>query len=323
MRAIICKAYGPPETLSLTELEDPIAGPRDVLIKVHASTVTYGDCELRTLTLPLWTRIPVRMIMGYRKPKRYIPGMEFSGVIEAVGKEVARYKPGDAVFGSTGMAMGGNAEYLCRSGKAAFGLKPANVSFEEAATIPVGGINALFFLRKANVQPGQRVLVIGGGGCIGSWAVLLARHYGAEVTAVDHTMKLDMLRAIGTHHVIDYTREDFSAHGVKYDVILDTVYASSYSKCVATLAPRGVYLMANTGPRRMIKGLLLEMYSRKKVMFQLAYETEGDLNFLADLISQGKVKPVIDRVYPLEGTPDAHRYVEQGLKKGSVIIKVN
>lgn len=320
MRAILCPEYGSADVLKLVEIDKPVPRDNEVLIRVHASTVTFGDCELRTLSLPLWTRIPVRMIMGYRKPKRYIPGMEIAGVVESVGQKVTRVKPGDRVFGSTGMAMGGNAEYTVRPEKAALGMIPPNVTFEEAATIPVGGINALFFLRKASIQPDQKVLVIGGGGSIGSWAVLLAKHYGAKVTAVDHTIKLDMLRRIGADHIIDYTQEDFHSRGEKYDVIFDTVYRSSFSKCAQSLTAEGCYLMANTSPGRMLKGIWLEWTTKKKVKFELAYERDEDLNFLAGLIAEGKIKPVIDRAYALEETAEAHRYVEQGLKQGSVII---
>lgn len=322
MKAILCTAYGSPNVLKLVEIEKPEPRAKEVLIKVHASTVTFGDCEIRNLTLPAWTRLPVRMVMGYRKPKRLIPGMEVAGVIESVGSKVTTFKPGDAIFGSTGMRMGGNAEYVCCSVNNAVGIKPDNVSFEDVATIPVGGINALHFLRMANIQPGQKVLIIGAGGSIGTWGVHLAKYFGAVVTAIDHTDKLDMLRSIGADHVIDYTKEDVATTGIKYDVIFDIVYTSSFSECVSSLTDTGHYLMANTGPRRMIRGLWIEWITRKKIKFALASTKEQDLNYLAELIASGKLKPVIDRRYSLEQTPEAHRYVEQSLKKGSVIITV-
>jgi len=262
------------------------------------------------------------LIFGYRKPRRLIPGMEFSGIVEAVGHKVLTLKPGHAVFGSTGMAMGGNAEYVCRPA-AALGLKPQTAPFEDVVTIPVGGINALHFLRGGKIRPGQKVLVIGAGGSIGTWGVLLAKYYyGAEVTAVDHTDKLEMLRSIGADDVIDYTTEDFSERREKYDAILDIVYKTSFEKCIESLAQDGHYLMANTSPWRMLGGLWIEWTTKKKVKFSLAGETQRDLNFLADLIATKKIKPVIDRVYPLEQTRDAHHYVEKGLKKGNVIIRV-
>ncbi len=321
MKAIKCMGYGPPEMLQLIEIEKPVPGENDVLIKIHASTVTMGDCELRTLTLPIWTGIPMRLFMGCRKPRNFVTGMEFSGVVETVGKNVMSLKKGDPVFASSGMLMGANAEYKCRPGTT-LAIKPAGLTFEEAATISVGGINALHFLRKAKIRPGQKVLIIGAGGCIGSYGVLLAKFYGAEVTAIDHTGKLDMLRSIGADHVIDYTREDFSKNGVKYDVIFDTVYASSFSRCVNSLNSEGVYLMANTGPWRMLRGLWVSWKTRKKVIFSFAAETVADLNHLAALIASGKIKPVIDRTYSLEQTAEAHAYVEKGHKKGCVVIKV-
>lgn len=322
MKAILCTAYGPADVLRLVELEKPTPKAHEVLVKVVASTVTFGDCEIRNLTLPAWTRFPVRLIMGYRRPKRLIPGMEFSGVVEGLGANVTTFKIGNAIFGSTGMGMGGNAEYICLSANSGLALKPSSVSFADAATIAVGGINALHFFRKANPQPGNKILVIGAGGSIGTWAVLMAKYYGAEVTAVDHGDKLAMLTSIGADHVIDYTKEDFSSRNVKYDIIYDAVYKSSFSKCVSVLADTGYYLMANTGPARMLRGLLLEWTSKKKVVFSLAAETREDLAFLADLIAAGKIKPTIDRTFPLDQTIEAHRYVEKGLKKGSVIISV-
>jgi NADPH:quinone reductase-like Zn-dependent oxidoreductase len=319
MKAILCTAYGPPEVLKLVDIEKPQPKSNQVLVKIKASTVTFGDCEIRNLTLPAWTRFPVRIITGYRKPKRLIPGMEFAGIIESIGSKVMNFKPGDEVFGSTGMSMGGNAEYICRSAKT-LGTKPFHTSFEEAATITVGGINALHFLRSACIRPGQKVLIIGAGGSIGTWGILLAKHYGAEVTAIDHTDKLQVLREVGADHVIDYTKDDFATNGVKYDVIFDIIYKSSFSKCVNALTSTGCYLMANTGPRRMLKGLWVELTTSKKVKFALAAENTNDLNHLAELIAVKKIKPTIDRMYPLEQTMEAHRYVEQSLKKGNVII---
>jgi NADPH:quinone reductase-like Zn-dependent oxidoreductase len=322
MKAILCTAYGSPDVLKLVDLERPTPGPNDVLIKVYTSSVTFGDCEIRNLTLPAWTRYPVRLIMGYRKPKRLIPGMEVAGVVEEVGSNVRGFKPGDAVFGSTGMQMGGNAEYIRLPKRIALAHKPEHASYEDVVTIPVGGINALHFLRMAGIKRGQKVLVIGAGGSIGTWGVLLAKHWGAEVTAVDHGDKLPMLRSAGADHVIDYTKEDFSTSGVKYDVIFDIVYKTSFSKCVGALTGNGYYLMANTGPWRMLKSLWVELVTKKKVKFALAAETKEDLSFLAGLIAVKKIKPVIDRIYSLEETIEAHRYVEQSLKKGSVIIRV-
>jgi NADPH:quinone reductase-like Zn-dependent oxidoreductase len=323
MKAIVCTAYGNPEVLQLKEVKKPVPGDNDVLIKICASTVTMGDCEIRTLTLPPWTRIPLRLYMGYRKPKNFIPGMELSGIIESVGKNVVSLKVGDHVFGSSGMTMGGNAEYKCRPESGALALKPPGLSFADAATLSVGGINALHFLRKANISKGQKVLIIGAGGCIGTFGVQLAKLYGAVVTAVDHTNKLDMLRSIGADYVIDYTRENFSDRNEKYDVIFDTVYRSSYTQCINALMSQGVYLMANPGIRGMLRSIWTSYATNKKVIFAFAAETIPDLNYLAELIVAGKIKPVIDKTYPLEKTPEAHAYVQQGNKKGCVVITVS
>lgn len=323
MKAVICSSYGPPEVLQLREIEKPVPGDNEILIKIYAATVTMGDCELRNLTLPLWTRIPMRLFMGYKKPKRFIPGMELAGVVESVGKNVTTFKKGDPVFASGGIRMGGCAEYKCLPSSSSIAIKPDNVSFGEAATIIVGGLNALHFLRKANIKPGQKVLVIGAGGSIGTYGVLLAKFYGAEVTGVDHSIKLNMIKAIGADHVIDYTKEDFAQNGVKYDVIFDTVYQSSFSKCIRTLKDDGCYLMANTGPRRMLLGLWISWITRKKVIFALASESVEDMSYLAELIASGKIKPVIDKSYFLEEIVEAHRYVEEGRKKGCLVINVN
>jgi NADPH:quinone reductase-like Zn-dependent oxidoreductase len=320
MKAIVCTAYGDPDVLQLTEVPKPVPGDNDVLIKVCSSTVTMGDCEIRTLTLPLWTRFPLRLFMGYRRPRNYVPGMELSGIIESVGKNVTSLKPGDHVFGSTGMKMGGNAEYKSRPAST-LAIKPEGLSFDDAATISVGGINALHFLRKAKIHKGQKVLIIGAGGCIGTFGVQLAKLYGAEVTAVDHTSKLDMLRSLGADFVIDYTKQSFSDRSEKYDVIFDIVYGSSYSQCLNSLTPQGVYLMANPGVRGMFRSLWTSLTS-KKVIFAFAAETTSGLNHLADLIVKGKIKPVIDKIYALDQTAAAHTFVQNGNKKGCVVIKV-
>ena len=319
MKAAVCTAYGPPEVMRISDMPTPVPGDNGVLIRVCASTVTMGDCEIRTLTLPRWTRVPMRILMGYSKPGNFITGMEFSGVVEGIGRNVTRYKIGDEVFGSSGMSMGANAEYIVRPATG-LAIKPKGISHEEAATISVGGINALHFLRKANIKPGQKVLVIGGGGAIGSYGVMLAKYYGAEVTGVDSAVKLDMLYSIGCSHVIDFGKEDFSTNGIKYNVIFDTVYVSRFSKCVDSLTDGGSYLMANTDPSRMLRALWVDRTTKKKLIFSLAGETEPELIFLADLIAAGKIKPYVDRIFPLDQIAEAHAYVENGLKRGCVVI---
>jgi NADPH:quinone reductase-like Zn-dependent oxidoreductase len=260
--------------------------------------------------------------MGYSKPRRFTPGMEFSGVIEGVGNKVTSFKKGDPVFGSSGMRMGANAEYKSQPYTSGIAIKPSRVRHEEAAALAVGGLNALHFLRKANIQPGQKVLINGAGGSIGTFGVQLAKHFGAEVTAVDSPEKLDMLRAIGADHVIDYTQEDFTGNGEKYDVIFDMVYRSSFTGCLRALKPEGCYLMANPSPVKMLRGLWISKTSGKKIIFAFAGDKTEDLIYLAKLIEAGKIKTVIDRTYPLEKITEAHGYVERGHKKGNVIITV-
>ena len=323
MKAIACSGYGPPEVLNVVELPRPDPRDNEVLIRIRASTVTMGDCELRGLTLPWWTRIPMRLYLGYAKPVRWIPGMEFSGIIEAIGRRVTKFKPGNAVIGSAGMSMGGNAEYKCLSEHAAIAIKPSGVSFEEAASIPVGGLNALHFLRKAKVRPGNKVLVIGAGGSIGCFGVQLAKFFGAEVTAIDRTDKIEMLRSIGADHVVDFTKKDFTSSQERYDVIFDLVYTSNFSACIKALNKKGCYLMANPSPSRMFRALWISSATEKTVVFELAGEKAEDLEFLADLVASKKIRSVVDRCFPLEQIVQAHRYVDTGSKKGSVVITIS
>ena len=265
---------------------------------------------------------------GSLKTKRELPylGTELAGEIEAVGKDVKRFKAGDQVFGSAGVGFGANAEYIClpeEPGEMEGGvaIKPANMTYEEAATVPFGGRDALHFLRKGNIQRGQKILINGAGGSIGTFAVQLARHFGAEVTAVDSTGKLDMLRSIGADHVIDYTQEDFTEKGEIYDVIFDVVGMISFSRSERALKQNGTYLLANP-TSQMVRGLWTRMTSSKKVIMETASGTIEDLIFLRELIEAGKIKTVIDRRYPLEQIPEAHRYVETGQKQGNVVITV-
>jgi len=326
MKAIVWTKYGPADVLQLQEVEKPTPKDKEVLIKIHATTVTAGDCELRDLKLPILFRLPMRIYVGLIKPTRItILGMEFAGEIESVGRDVTRFRQGDQVFGATGFGMGAYAEYIClpEEPEAMEGVlikKADNMSYEEAAAVPIGGLEALHFLRKANVQSGQKVLVFGAGGSIGTFAVQLARSFGAEVTGVDSTGKLDTLRSIGADHVIDYTQQDFTQNGQTYDIIFDVVGRSSFSRCIRSLTQNGRYLLANPGLSQMIRAPWTSISSGKKVIFGAASHKTEDLIFLKKLIEAGKIKPVIDRSYPLEQIVEAHRYVETGQKKGNVII---
>ncbi len=327
MKAIVWTEYGPPEVLQLQEVEKPTPKDDEVRIRIYATTVTAGDCELRNLKLPIIMSLPLRIWIGLLKPKgTTIPGTELAGEIETVGKDVKLFKEGDQVFGAAGMAFGANAEYIClpeRPGDMEGGvaIKPANMTYEEAATVPFGGRDALHFLRLGNIQSGQKVLINGAGGSIGTFAVQLAKHYGAEVTAVDSAAKLDMLLSIGADHVIDYTQEDFTDKGEVYDVIFDVIGKISFSRNDRSIKPSGTYLLANP-ISQMIQGLWTRMTSNRQVIMQTSSPTTEDLIFLRGLIEEGKIRTVIDRTYPLEEIAEAHRYVETGEKKGNVVITV-
>ena len=319
MKAIVCTRYGPPDVLQLKDVDKPVPKDNEVLIRIHAATVTAGDCEIRSFNIPILFWVPLRVIMGLRKEK--ILGQELAGEIVSTGKDAKLFKVGDQVFGTTGVGFGAYAEYVCWPEKRV-AIKPANATYEEAATIPTGGLNALHFLRKGKTQRGQTVLINGSGGSIGTFAVQLAKHFGAEVTCVDSAGKLDMLRSIGADHVIDYTREDFTTRGETYDVIIDVVGKSSFSGSLRSLKRNGRYIMGNPRVPQMLRGLWTSMTSSKKVLFELAGEKTEDLDFLKGLIEAGEIRSVIARRFPLERTAEAHRYVETGKKTGNVVITV-
>jgi NADPH:quinone reductase-like Zn-dependent oxidoreductase len=327
MKAIVWTKYGPPDVLEFKEVEKPAPKDNEVLIRIYATTVTAGDCELRSLKFPIYLSLAMRLWRGILKPRENsILGTELAGEIEAVGQDVNLFKEGDQVFGSAGMNFGANAEYICLPEKpgemeGGVAIKPANMTYEEAATVPFGGRDALHFLRKGNIQSGQKILINGAGGSIGTFGVQLAKHYGAEVTAVDSTAKLDMLRSIGADQVVDYTKEDFTKNGEIYDVIFDVVGKMSFSRSKRSIKQNGTYLLANP-ISQMVQGLWTRMTSSKKVIMQTASGTIADLIFLRRLIEEGKIKSVIDRTYPLEQIVEAHRYVEKGGKKGNVVITV-
>jgi NADPH:quinone reductase-like Zn-dependent oxidoreductase len=326
MKAVITTKYGPPEVLELREVKKPIPKDNEVLIKIYATTVTAGDCEMRNLKLPFLYQLVLRLGFGFTRPRNKIPGTELAGEIVAVGVDVKRFKEGDQVFGAAGMSFGTNAEYITlpeEPGEMEGGvaIKPTNMTYEQAATVPFGGRDSLHFLRLGNIQSGQKILINGAGGSIGTFAIQLAKHYGAEVTAVDSTAKLDMLRSIGADHVVDYTKEDFTENGEVYDVIFDVIGKVSFSRSKKSITENGIYLLANP-VSQMVQALWTRMNSSNKVIMETASGTIADLIYLRELIEEGKLITVIDRTYPLEQIIEAHRYVEKGGKLGNVVITV-
>src|SRR5213594_549711 len=322
MKAIVCTKYGPPDVLQLKEVERPTPKDNEVLIRVHAATVTAGDCELRKFKMPIWLWPLARIGFGFRGPKRKILSQELAGEIESGGTAVKLFRPGDQVFAFTGLRLGAYAEYNCIAETGLIATKPVNMTYEEAAAVPVGGLHALHLLRKANIQSGQKVLIIGAGGTVGNLAVQLAKSFGAEVTAVDSTGKLDMLRSIGADKVVDYTKEDFTKTGEAYDVIFDVIGKSSLSRCIKSLKENGVFLLGNPGLSQLVRrGWTIVRVGKKVIGGTVSYRVE-DLVFLKELIEAGKIRSVIDRRYPLEQTAEAHKYVDTGQKAGNVVITV-
>ncbi len=329
MKAIVWTKYGSPDGLQLKEVEKPSPKDNEVLIRIRATTVTAGDTEVRDLIFPFMLSFPMRIYVGLRKPKRItILGQELSGDVEAVGKDVDLFEKGDQVFGTTGFGFGAYAEYICLRGVAkemqgALAIKPVNMTYEEAAAVPTAGFEALHFLRQANIQKGQTILIFGAGGSIGTFSVQFAKYLGAEVTGLDSTGKLDMLRSIGADHVIDYTHEDFTENGETYDVIMDVIGKSPFSGSLRSLKPNGRYLLANPRVSQMVRARWISMRTDKQVISGSSSQKVEDLIFLKELIEAGKIRSVIDSSYPLEQIPEAHKYVEKGGKKGNVVITVS
>jgi len=316
MKAIVYTKFGPPDVLHLQEVESPTPKANEVLIKIYATTVVKEDPDMRASP----------GFNGLLKPRHPILGQELAGEIESIGKDVTRFKPGDQVFGFD--MFGAYAEYKCMPENGALAIKPANISYEEAASVPNGALTALPFLRdKGEIQSGQTVLIYGASGSVGAAAVQLAKYYGAEVTGVCSTANLEWVKSLGADRVIDYTQEDFTENGKTYDIIFDTVGKCSFSECKGTLSDEGIYLATVPTPVMMLQALWTAKSGSKKVKFvaaglRSASEKIKDLVFLTELIEAGKIKAVIDRCYPLEQIVEAHRYVEQGHKKGNVVITV-
>jgi len=330
MRVIKCTKYGAPDVLQLKDVEIPNPKDNEILVKIYATTVTAGDVTLRSgmKDISFLLRFFARLMMGFRKPKKDVLGMELSGEVEAVGSNVKRFKKGDQIFGTTtGLDYGSYAEYICIPeepistglfGANMVASKPTNMTYEEAAAVPIGADTALHFLRKGNIQSGQKVLIYGASGCLGTFAVQLAKHFGAKVTGVCSTSNLDWVKDLGADKVIDYTKEDFSKDGETYDIIFDTVGKSSYSACKRSLKKNGILLEAVIKVGHLIRS----KFSSIKVVGGGATEVTEDLLLLKELAEAGKIKSVIDKTYPLEKIIEAHTYVDKGHKKGNVVITV-
>ncbi len=317
MRAVVHDRYGPPEVLRLAEVERPVPAQDEVLVKVHATTVNRTDCHRRAANPLLW-----RFFSGLVRPKRRILGGELSGVIEAVGQAVTEFAVGDEVFGTSGPKLGAHAEFMCRRESGLIAHKPVNMSFEEAAAIPDGALSALTCLRRADLRDGQRILVYGASGSVGTAAVQLARHFGADVTAVCNTKNLELVRSLGADRVIDYTQEDFTKNGETYDVVLDAVGKHSFRRCKGSLEPGGIYV-ATDGLRNFPLALWTSRIGGKRVVFPLPAWKREDILFLKELVEAGRYRAVIDRSYPLEDVVEATKYVETGQKTGNVVLTVS
>jgi NADPH:quinone reductase-like Zn-dependent oxidoreductase len=328
MKAIVYEKYGPPEVLQLKEVEKPSPKDNEILIKIHATSINYGDIiarnfkniSSREFNMPLFLWLPSLMYFGLKKPRVNILGSEFSGEVESTGKAVERFKKGDQVFGYRGQKMGTNAEYLCMPENGSVAIKPPNMTYEEAAVVPYGGMMALSILRKANIQNRQKILINGASGGMGSIAVQLAKYHGADVTGVCGTPRLEFVKSLGADKVIDYTKEDFTKNGETYDLIFDVLGRSSFSRCKSSLSENGRYLLASFKTKQLFQMVRTSITGGKKVICALASEKQENLEFIKELVEAGKIKSVIDRSFPMEQAAAGHRYVEAGNKKGHVVI---
>jgi NADPH:quinone reductase-like Zn-dependent oxidoreductase len=325
VKAVLHTQYGPPDLLELKEVDKPAPKDNEVLITIRATTVSTGDCNVRNFTFVTKSFLPIAKLMfGIGKPwKERVLGTELAGEVEAAGKDVTRFQAGDRIVASTGMAAGGHAQYACLPEKGALAIKPASLSWEEAVAIPFGANTALYYLRDlGKIQGGQELLIIGASGSIGSAGVQLAKHFGATVTAVCSGANVGLVTSLGADKVIDYTKQDFTKNGETYDLIFDVIGATTFDRCLNSLKPKGVFLSCIMGLTDMFRIFWTSITGGKKIKGGVAINNLERMSFIAELAAAGKLKPVIDRSYPLEQIAEAFKYVEQGHKKGNVVITV-
>lgn len=321
MKAVVYREYGPPDVVRLEEVERPAAGDGQVLVRVHATSVTTADWRLRASAFPGITWLPGRLMFGLVRPRRPVLGTEFAGRVEAVGRGVARFAAGDRVFGVSG--FGAHAEFVAVPEAGAIAAMPEELGFEQAAGVPFGSLAALVFLRDfGRLQPGQRVLVVGASGGVGVYAVQLARHLGAKVTGVASTGNLELVRELGAAHVVDYTAEPIARPGDGYDLIVDTVGATTYPQCREALAPEGRFVPLNFGLGELMQAAGARLSGRRRVVIGINEDRREDLEFIRDRLAAGEIRPVIDRTYPLDRIAEAYAYVEDRHRRGGVVVTV-
>lgn len=322
MKAIICEQYGSPDTLRLIQQSKPFYADNEVLIKIYATTVTSADCRIRALKTPFGFKFIMRLIFGFLKPKQPILGSELSGRVVAIGKDVTRFTIGDYVFAFTDMKLGCYVEYISLRENSLIVKKPMNLNFQEAAAISFGGSAAYYFLKKANIKKGEKILINGASGSVGTAMIQLAKYFGAEVTSVCCSANIDLVKSLGSNHSIDYTKNDFTQNAQTYDIIVDTVGNASYSRIKESLNDCGHFIHMQPRLIDMLMAPLMAILSGKKVIATPALATIDDLSFLGQLADMGLFKPVIDRCYPFEAIAEAHHYVDGGHKRGNVIISL-
>jgi NADPH:quinone reductase-like Zn-dependent oxidoreductase len=323
MKAVTYTRYGGPEVLRLADVPTPVPGDRDVLIRVRAAEATKSDCELRSFRYSVkWFWLPLRIAVGITRPRRHVLGIYFAGDVVSVGASVTRFAPGEEVYGSTDLRLGAYGEYVALPERAAIGPKPRNMTFAEASAVPLGGVNALHFMRRARITPGEQVLINGAGGSIGAHAVQIARSMGAAVTAVDHGIKEDLVRRLGASDFIDYTTDDVTTSGRRFHVIFDMVAGSPYRRFIGMLQPGGRYLHGNPRLSTLVRAPLTTRFTDKTVTVAVAAETQQALATLTEMIEAGKIRSIVDRIYPMAEAAAAHRRVETEQRLGAVVITI-